>query len=208
MPLIPMARPFYINGEWIESDSLHPIINPWDGQPVASVCLADGSHLEKAVQGSFEAFTSVRRIPPFERGELLQRIAHGIQARRDEFVSVLIAEAGKPRSYAEIEVARARICFEQAAHEICTATGDVLEMQATSPGRDHFGFVRRFPLGVILGITPFNFPLNLVAHKVAPAIAAGTPIVLKPSEVTSASSTKSLPRLSASGRTRRPSASP
>jgi acyl-CoA reductase-like NAD-dependent aldehyde dehydrogenase len=104
-----------------------------------------------------------------------------LAVRRKEFVDVIVAEAGKPVSFAEAEVDRARMTFQFAAALALADEGHAINMEASRPGAGHFGLVRRFPMGVILGITPFNFPLNLVAHKVAPCLATGNTMVLKPS---------------------------
>ncbi len=173
-------KAFYLNGAWVNSAESHAVENPWNGELVAEVAVAEAAHVEEAVATSAAAFEITRKTPPVERADLLARIADGIAARREDFIATLIAEAGKPVTFARVEVERAEICFRQAAHETAHAQGEVLELGATKPGRNHFGLVRRFPLGVILGITPFNFPLNLVAHKVAPAIATGNTMVLKP----------------------------
>ena len=128
------------------------------------------------------AFAAVKSRLPFERAELLRRAADGIRGRREEFIELLIAEAGKPVSLAEAEIARAEQTFLFAAREALEPAGSmILELGASAAGKGHTGSARRFPLGVILAITPFNFPLNLVAHKVAPALAAGNTVLLKPS---------------------------
>jgi len=173
-------KPFYLEGRWESAPDTHAVVNPWNGETIAEVCLADAAQVERAVAGCHAAFASARKTPAAERSALLGRVAQGIHARAADFVSTIVAEAGKPVNYAEMEVARAQITFEQAAHEAAVSHGHTLEMEATAPGKGHFGLVRRFPLGVILGITPFNFPLNLVAHKVAPCLATGNTIVLKP----------------------------
>ncbi len=175
-----MSRPFYIDGQWVESSSVHQVTSPWDGSAVDSVFLAGSSHVADAVASSHRAFAHTKNLPASERSAVLLRIASALRARREDIVSTLIAEAGKPAAFAGVEADRAIICFEQAAHETAVSSGHTLEMEATPPGRNHFGLVRRFPIGVILGITPFNFPLNLVAHKVAPAIATGNTMLLKP----------------------------
>lgn len=175
-----MSKPYYINGRWASSSSVQDVVNPWTGEVIDTVCLADGAQVEKAVATAHAALANVRKLSAVERSACLLRVAEGIRARQEEFIATIIAEAGKPRGAAEVEVGRAQICFEQAAHEAVRASGELLEMSGTKPGAGHFGLVRRFPLGVILGITPFNFPLNLVAHKVAPAMATGNTMVLKP----------------------------
>ncbi len=181
-------KPFYLEGRWESSEATHAVINPWNGETVAAVYLADASQVERAVASSHQAFAFTRKITASERSALLGRVALGIQARATEFVAAIVAEAGKPVTFAEMEVERAQITFAQAAHEAAVSHGHTLEMEATAPGKGHFGLVRRFPLGVILGITPFNFPLNLVAHKVAPCLATGNTMVLKPALKTPLSS--------------------
>lgn len=175
-----MSKPYYLRGEWISSSVTQDVVNPWNGQVIDAVCLADAAEIERAVVAAEVTFQDVRKLSAADRSACLQRVAQGIASRREEFINTIIAEAGKPRSAAEVEVGRAQICFEQAAHEVVRAAGELLELPGTKPGAGHFGLVRRFPIGLILGITPFNFPLNLVAHKVAPAIATGNVMLLKP----------------------------
>jgi acyl-CoA reductase-like NAD-dependent aldehyde dehydrogenase len=175
-----MSKPFYLRGQWESSSETEKVLSPWDGRLIDEICLADADQVRRAVEAAHAAFAEVSRIPASERSVCLQRIAALIHARREEFIEIIIAEAGKPRSLARAEVERGEISFAQAAHEAAMSLGHALEMEATAPGLHHFGVVRRFPLGVILGITPFNFPLNLVAHKVAPAIASGNTMILKP----------------------------
>jgi len=173
-------KPFYLDGRWESSPTAQAVINPWNGETVAEVCLADAAQVERAVASSHRTFASTGKSPAAERAALLWRVAQGIRARQADFIAAIVAEAGKPVTYAVMEVERAQITFEQAAHEAVVSHGHTLEMEATEPGKGHFGLVRRFPIGVILGITPFNFPLNLVAHKVAPCLATGNTMVLKP----------------------------
>lgn len=175
-----MSKPYYLNGKWRTSALTHDVINPWNGQVIDAVCLAGATEIEMAVASAGEVFRDIRKQSSADRSACLNRVAQGIAARREEFIATIVAEAGKPRSAAEVEVGRAQICFEQAAHEVVRSTGELLELPGTKPGAGHFGLVRRFPIGLILGITPFNFPLNLVAHKVAPAIATGNVMLLKP----------------------------
>jgi len=175
-----VSKPYFINGEWVTGPGTHRVVNPWDLGEIDTISVADAAGVEAAVESASRAFSSVRSSPVFERAALLQRIAAGLGERRAEIVDLLVREAGKPVVYAEVEADRARFTFEQAAHAVMASAGETLEMDATPPGRGHFGLVRRFPVGVILAVTPFNFPLNLVAHKVAPCIATGNTMVLKP----------------------------
>lgn len=173
-------KPFYLDGRWENSAAGESVLNPWTGERIDAVAVADAAQVEKAVAAALRVFAKTRKIPSAERSEILHRVAAGIKARRKEFVALIVAEAGKPVAFAEAEVARAQLTFAQAAHETVMSQGHTLEMEATPPGKNHFGLVCRFPVGVILGITPFNFPLNLVAHKIAPCIATGNTMVLKP----------------------------
>lgn len=173
-------KPFYLDGRWETSTRGEAVFNPWNGEKLGEVCVADAARIEQAVAAAHRVFEKTREIPAAGRSAVLQRVAEGIKGRHREFVAMIVAEAGKPVALAEAEVTRAQLTFEQAAHEAVVPQGHTLEMEATPPGKDHFGLVRRFPIGVILGITPFNFPLNLVAHKVAPCLATGNTLVLKP----------------------------
>lgn len=173
-------RRFLLDGIWTSGSETADVVNPYTGSVADAVCLADPAHIGQAVNAAARAFAETRRIPAGERSRTLRRIAEALAAREDEFVETIVGEAGKPASLARAEVQRARATFEVAASEALVERGHVLAMEATFAGAGHTGLVRRFPLGVILGITPFNFPLNLVAHKVAPCIATGNTMILKP----------------------------
>jgi acyl-CoA reductase-like NAD-dependent aldehyde dehydrogenase len=174
-------KPFYLDGRWVETKTSEAVHNPWSGDKLAEVCTGSAEDVERAVASSHSAFQKTRKIPAFERAEKLNAICDLLAKRRQEFVDVIVAEAGKPVSFAEAEVDRARLTFQFAAAQVLADPGHGINMEASKPGAGHFGLVRRFPIGVILGITPFNFPLNLVAHKVAPCLASGNTMVLKPS---------------------------
>jgi glyceraldehyde-3-phosphate dehydrogenase (NADP+) len=126
----------------------------------------------------------MRRSPAYERAAILRRAVDGIHARRDEFARMLAAEAGKPIRDAATEIDRGAMTFEAAAAAARRPAGDVIPMDLAAHGRGRFALTRRFPIGPVAAISPFNFPFNLSAHKVAPAIAAGNPIVLKPASRT------------------------
>jgi acyl-CoA reductase-like NAD-dependent aldehyde dehydrogenase len=174
-------KPFYLDGRWVETKTSEAVHNPWSGDKLAEVCTGSAEDVERAVASSHSAFQKTRKIPAFERAEKLNAICNLVAKRRQEFIDVIVAEAGKPVSFAEAEVDRARLTFQFAAAQVLADPGHGINMEASKPGAGHFGLVRRFPIGVILGITPFNFPLNLVAHKVAPCLASGNTMVLKPS---------------------------
>jgi acyl-CoA reductase-like NAD-dependent aldehyde dehydrogenase len=174
-------KPFYLDGRWVQTKTSESVYNPWSGEKLAEVCTGSSEDVERAVASSHSAFQKTQKIPAFERAEKLNAICNLVAKRRQEFVDVIVAEAGKPVSFAEAEVDRARLTFQFAAAQVLADPGHGINMEASKPGAGHFGLVRRFPIGVILGITPFNFPLNLVAHKVAPCLASGNTMVLKPS---------------------------
>lgn len=159
---------------------VHEVRSPFDNRVLREVRLATENEVAEAVAMAAEAFEKTRRQSPVDRAEILQRVADGLEKRTPEFVELLISEAGKPRQFAEIETARSVQTFAFAAREALQPHGEILELEASKFGLGHSGRTERFPIGVILGITPFNFPLNLVAHKVAPCIATGNTMIVKP----------------------------
>jgi acyl-CoA reductase-like NAD-dependent aldehyde dehydrogenase len=178
----------WIGGEWVETGQTTPVSDPFTGEEFARVPLGDGSTLSAAVVSARETYAKVRTRPAHARATMLLAIARGIEARKVEFAETILREAGKPIVFAEAEVTRAIMTFTCAAEEARRVGGEVLDMDAFASGEGHLGMVRRFPIGVIAGITPFNFPLNLVAHKVAPALATNNCLVLKPAPRTPLSS--------------------
>src|SRR6202158_3813408 len=185
MTIAPVAtHGFFVDGRWRDDGDVVEIRAPYDGAVIARVVQARREHAEAAFAAAVKAAGTARRLPAFERQRVLRRISASIVERKEEFARTLAQEAGKPIKAARIEVARAIFTFNVAAEEATRIYGALLSLgwQEFTAGR--WGIVRRFPLGPIAGITPFNFPINLVAHKVAPAIAAGCPMVLKPAPQT------------------------
>ncbi|HEY5627806.1 MAG TPA: aldehyde dehydrogenase family protein [Nitrospira sp.] len=177
-------RPFLIGGQWRQGDTVAPVHDPFTGKLLAEVFQASQADADAAIRSTVEAAKPMAALPSHARYNLLQRIAGALHDRREEFARLMTAEAGKPITDARREVSRAVQTFTVAAEEAKRIPGDVIPLDWT-PGTDsHLGILRRFPIGPILGITPFNFPLNLVAHKVAPALAAGNPILIKPAPQT------------------------
>src|SRR5437667_2039791 len=175
---------FYLSGKWLEEGTPVEIRAPYDGTPLAQIFQGTREHAERAIQGAVRAFGSTRRLPAFERQRVLRSIAQHITSRKEEFARTMAQEAGKPLKASRTEVERAIFTFTVAAEESTRIPGEYLSLDWQQFTAGRWGIVRRFPLGSIAGITPFNFPLNLVAHKVAPAIAAGCPMVLKPAPQT------------------------
>ncbi len=182
-----MATPTYrplIHNEWVKTYKSVKIKNPYDGNTLAKVYLADNDFLEMAIESAQQGFQVSRRLSGYDRYSLLMKIAEGIQKRSEELAETIVRESGKPVRFARNEVSRAQLTFTWAAEEARRMKGDYLPLDMAPQTRGYFGITRRFPLGIILGISPFNFPLNLVAHKIAPAIASGNAIILKPASQT------------------------
>ena len=174
----------FIDGKWLNEGEPVEIRSPYDHSVVGEVHQATAAHAEAAVPAARRAFDTTKKSPSYERKRILNAISEGIRARHEEFSQLMCLEAGKPIKTARAEVDRAVFTFAVAAEEATRIGGEWLPLDWQSSTAGRAGIVRRFPLGPILAITPFNFPLNLVAHKVAPAIAAGCTIVLKPAPQT------------------------
>ena len=175
---------FYLDGKWLTEGERFEVLAPYDRAVVGGSYRATAVHAEAAVRAAQRAFQITRKMAGYERQAILRAISEGIGKRREEFAHLIALEAGKPIRTARAEVDRAVFTFAVAAEEATRIGGEwlPLDWQASTAGRA--GIIRRFALGPILAITPFNFPLNLVAHKVAPAIAAGCTTVLKPAPQT------------------------
>lgn len=163
---------------------------PYDGAPIATVHRAGPADLEQATQAAVRAFAATRALPGHRRAAVLRKVADTIAARAEELARTIALEAGKPIRQARIEVGRSVGTFATAAEEATRFHDEVLHLDALAGGEGRPAIVRRFPIGPIAAIAPFNFPLNLVSHKLAPAIAAGCPVVLKPATQTPISALK------------------
>jgi glyceraldehyde-3-phosphate dehydrogenase (NADP+) len=174
----------FIDGRWLETKDKLPVLSPWSAEVVGEVALAGPAEWEAAMGVAQKAAVAFKKFSSLERRQLLEGLTTGVKARQEEFVQTIVAEGGKPLTYARAEMARGVVNLSLAAEEAARLGGEVLplDLAAFSPGR--WGITRRFPLGPVLGITPFNFPFNLVAHKVGPALAAGNPIIVKPASKT------------------------
>ncbi len=174
-------HPIYLAGRWVDSPDVLPIANPADpAHPAGTTYNATPEQYEEAVEAAVAAFEVTRTLPAFERGAILRSISAGIKARREELGRLIALEAGKPVRDALVEVDRAVLTFRLGAEEAERMYGEVIPLDLMAASRGRVGITRRFPIGPIAAISPFNFPLNLAAHKLAPAIASGNPIVLKP----------------------------
>lgn len=177
-------RKVFIGGEWIDTGNTYQLINPYNGKTIANVCMAGEAEIDRAIEAARDAFDITRSQSSLAASTLLKRIAEGVKTRKDELVEKIIAEAGKPRALADVEVERTISTFSIAAEEANRIGGEYLPLDIDARAEDRIGITRRFPIGIIAGISPFNFPLNLVAHKVAPALASKNCIIVKPARQT------------------------
>ena len=173
-----------LGGHWRKTGEPAIVRNPYDETHVAVVRRADRELMDSAISAAHKAFEKTRALTTYEREAVLERIAAGLRSRADEVARTIMAEAGKPITLARGEVERGINTFEIAAREVHRIEGETLPLDVAAGGKGRFGMTRRFPLGAVGAITPFNFPLNLVAHKVAAAIAVGNSMVLRPASQT------------------------
>jgi glyceraldehyde-3-phosphate dehydrogenase (NADP+) len=174
-------HPIFLAGRWVESPDLLVVQDPAKPErPAGATYLTTPEQYEEAVQAAARAFEVTRHMPAYERASILRAISAGILERRDELGRLITRESGKPIRDALVEVDRAALTFRLAAEEAERIYGETIPLDLMPSSRGRVGITRRFPVGPVAAISPFNFPLNLAAHKVAPAIAAGCPVVLKP----------------------------
>lgn len=170
-----------IGGEWREAAETFTVENPFTNEQIAEVFSIDGDELEKVIAAAEIGAAEMRKLARFEITKGLREIAGQIQNRKNEFAETIALESGKPIKLALGEVERAISTFNLAANEAERFVGEVVSVDTISTGKGKTAYTKRIPRDVIYGITPFNFPLNLVAHKVAPALASGNAIIIKPS---------------------------
>lgn len=176
-----MKKRILVGGEWIETDDTFDVKSPFSREPIASVYTADEIISARSIEAAYLDVQKMSSLPRFQIAKALRKIARGIQDRRDEFARTISIESAKPILYARGEVDRGIATFEWAAGEAERFAGEIIPVDTQPGGRGKTAWTIRQPRGVIYGITPFNFPLNLVAHKVAPALASGNTIIIKPS---------------------------
>jgi acyl-CoA reductase-like NAD-dependent aldehyde dehydrogenase len=179
-----MTYRIYIGGEFAETNQRLDVLNPYSGQAFASTFLAGHEELEKAIRRAQAVKEQLARLPSYKRFEILRQIADASRSDRERLALVLCRESGKPMRYALGEIDRATQTFLVAAEEAKRLPKEYLSLDWTPAGEGKEGIVKYFPVGLVAGIAPFNFPLNLAVHKIAPAIAAGCPIILKPASST------------------------
>ena len=169
--------------EWIDGESLE-VLSPWDQGLIGRVTIATRADARQAVNHAVASLRRTRALPRWKRREILEDIAAALIEQKERFAQLIVAEAGKPIRLARTEVDRAVLTFKTAAEEAVRLGGESIPLDLTEGNENRWGLMQRFPVGPVLAITPFNFPLNLVAHKAAPALAAGCPIIIKPAPQT------------------------
>jgi acyl-CoA reductase-like NAD-dependent aldehyde dehydrogenase len=175
---------FFINGEWIEGTDYFDLHSPYSNEKVAEIPVASEEDTKKAIDSAEAAGRSMSQLTLLERAEILGRVAEIFREKFEECAQTLTLENAKPISAARQEIERTIETYRFASDEAKKVAGEIIPMDAARSGKDKFGFTKKEPLGVIAAITPFNFPFNLVAHKLGPAFAMGNTVVLKPASQT------------------------
>src|SRR6476620_9389613 len=182
MAMTETIQKLYVDGEWYETGETKDVTSPYDGSVVGRVAFGGGADATRAIDAAERAMRSP--LPAHKRASVLDGVAALLAERRDEFARTIAQEAGKPIATAGIEVDRAVQTMTFSAREARRLTGETVPMDAHPAGEGHAGLILRVPIGIVAAISPFNFPLNLVAHKVGPGFAAGCAVVLKPAGAT------------------------
>jgi acyl-CoA reductase-like NAD-dependent aldehyde dehydrogenase len=172
---------FLVNGEWRSSSVRRPVFNPYKAAAVAEVFQASARDIDDAIGAAHNAFRATRELSAYERSVPLLEVSKALEARKEEFAKLITTETGKPITFSRGEVDRTIFTFLSSSEEARRQEGSVLPLDVIPDAHHRMAILRRFPLGVVGAITPFNFPLNLVAHKLGPAVATGNTVVLKPS---------------------------
>ena len=160
-----MVKGCFINNAWVETGEKLAVLSPWSGETVGEVSLAGEAQWEAAVTAAQTAAAAFKAFSSMERKDLLARLAAGVKAHQEELAQTIVAEGGKPLTYARAEMGRGVLTLNLAAEEAARIGGEVLPLDLTAPTKGRWGIIRRFPLGPVLGISPFNFPFNLVATR-------------------------------------------
>jgi len=179
-----MNKKIYIAGEFHVTETILEVVNPYTNEVFAHTYLAGTKELEKAIEGALKVEKEMKFLPSFKKYEILMSIADKLSKKKQEIAKIISLESAKPIKFAISEVERSIQTFTIAAEESKRIFKEYISLDWTPAGQNREGLVKHFPIGLVAGISPFNFPLNLAVHKIAPAIAAGNPIILKPSRNT------------------------
>ena len=169
-----------LNNNWQEGNKIRKIKSPYNNKEIAQVHFADECQMTSAVFAAHKAYEKTHKLSCHERSTVLEKISNTIERRLEELAESIALCAGKTIKSSRVEVSRAVNTFKIASEEAKRMNGEIISLDLSPQTKGRWGLVRRFPIGVVAGITPFNFPLNLVAHKVAPSIASGNTIILRP----------------------------
>ncbi len=172
------VRPYLVNGEWRTGEGTFEVHSPFDDGVVAEIGVPTEADVEEAVATAASTFEESRKLPVWARSEALDHISKRLGETIEENAKLIAAEGGKPLKWATVEATRAASTFRWASEVIRHGDDELMRLDTEQALGSRVGILRRFPIGPVLGITPFNFPLNLVAHKVAPSLAVGAPIVV------------------------------
>ncbi|HEY7399763.1 MAG TPA: aldehyde dehydrogenase family protein [Actinomycetota bacterium] len=178
------VRPYLVNGEWRTGDGTFEVKSPFDGSVVAELGVPTEGDVEEAAATAASTFAESRHLPVHARADALDHISRRLAETLDENAELIAREGGKPLKWSRVEATRAISTFRWASEVIRHGEDEVMRLDTEASLGSRIGLLRRFPIGPVLGITPFNFPLNLVAHKVAPSLGVGAPIVVKPASAT------------------------
>ncbi|QED49392.1 aldehyde dehydrogenase family protein [Cytobacillus dafuensis] len=175
-----MKKKLFINGEWVEASKYAPLSSPYSGKVIAEIPTSTVEEVDMGLAAAFQARKTMADMPSHQRAQILEKVASLLEKRADEAAEIIATEAAKPISAARAEVARTVQTYKFAAEEAKRIHGETIPLDAAPGGEGRIAYTVREPIGVIGAITPFNFPMNLVAHKVGPAIASGNSVILKP----------------------------
>lgn len=174
----------WINGTWESTSETTTLTAPYTGAEIAQIAKATVADVERAIEGAHQAFQSFKKTTAYERAEILYKVVTIMRERKQELAKILADEAAKPLAAGLAELDRTIATYQFAAEAAKQSTGETIPMDAAPGVTDRMGYTKRVPLGVVSAITPFNFPFNLVAHKLGPAFAVGNTVVLKPASQT------------------------
>lgn len=174
----------WINGSWVDANESYLLTSPFSGEFIAEVAKASAEDVKRAIEGAHQAFQSFKKTTAYERAEILYKVVDIMRGRKQELAEILALEAGKPISAGRTEIDRTIATYQFSAEAAKQSMGETVPLDAAPGTKDRIGYTKRVPLGVVSAITPFNFPFNLVAHKLGPAFAVGNTVVLKPATQT------------------------
>ncbi len=178
------TKPYLVNGEWRTGEGSFEVKSPYDGSVVAEVGIPTEAEVEEAIAAAAETFKESRHLPVHARADALDHMSRRLAEKVDENAALIAREGGKPVKWAKVEATRAISTFRWASEVIRHGEDELIRLDTEASLGSRIGLIRRFPFGPVFGITPFNFPLNLVAHKLAPSLGVGAPIVVKPARAT------------------------